>query len=102
LLLGGVAGNIGLSAGRIGGAAGFSNASYSENENSSRNQRIGYRPDSRDARPPTYLAIVLSLSCACGFFASCVGLEGRGHPFYLFGGWIIAAVSGCMLIWWWV
>jgi hypothetical protein len=45
---------------------------------------------------------VLGCFCFGGFILSCVGLEGSGHPLYLFGGWIIAAGSGCALVWWWV
>lgn len=48
------------------------------------------------------LVIVLSCLCIGGFITACIGLEGRGHPIYLAGGWVISVAAGAALVWWWI
>jgi len=109
LALFGVFGDFGLSGSGVSGATGdmssplrLLDASYRSNQDGGSNESINESADRGGSRPPPYLAIVFGGFCLCGFTLACIGLEGSGHPVYLFGGWIIAAAAGSALVWWWV
>ena len=83
-------------------SASFLDATDARNQNPAGDDSIDDSDDGSPSRPPAYLFVMLCCFCVAGLVIAGVGLEGRGHPIYLAGGWIISVTAGGALVWWWV